>query len=131
MTLMTVKTVAEYGTRFARMLAYYTQKDIDYKVYENKSGVLCVTVFFNNKEEERLAQIHETDLLILDKANSTAKYDNIKDLRAATKMTQQSFADYFGVSLRTIQKWEYGERPIKPYLINLMEFKLRKCAVIK
>lgn len=128
---MTVKTVAEYGTRFARMLAYYTQKDIDYKVYENKSGVLCVTVFFNNKEEERLAQIHETDLLILDKANSVSKYDNIKDLRLATKMTQQAFGDYFGISLRTVQKWEYGESTIKPYLINLMEFKLRKCEVIK
>lgn len=128
---MTVKTVAEYGTRFARMLAYYTQKDIDYKVYENKSGVLCVTVFFNNKEEERLAQIHETDLLILDKANSTVEYDNIKDLRAATKMTQQSFGDYFGISIRNIQDWEANAHSCKPYLINLMEFKLRKNEVIK
>lgn len=59
------------------------------------------------------------------------KYDSIKDLRLATKMTQQGFADYFGVSLRTIQKWEYGERPIKPYLISLMEFKLFKNGVIK
>ncbi|WP_297124510.1 DNA-binding transcriptional regulator [uncultured Eubacterium sp.] len=128
---MTVKTVAEYGTRLARMLAYYTQKDIDYKVYENKSGVLCVTVFFNNKEEERLAQIHETDLLILDKANSTARYDNIKDLRAATKMTQQGFGDYFGIPLRTIQQWEYEKRPIKPYIINLMQYKLTQNGVIK
>ena len=131
MTLMTVKTVAEYGTRLARMLAYYTQKDIDYKVYENKSGVLCVTVFFNNKEEERLAQIHETDLLILDKANSTARYDNIKDLRAATKMTQQAFGDYFGIPFRTIQDWEYNIRNCKSYIINLLDYKLRSDGVIK
>ena len=128
---MTVKTVAEYGTRLASMLAYYTQKDIDYKVYENKSGILCVTVFFNNKEEERLAQIHETDLLILDKANSVSKYDNIKDLRLATKMTQQGFGDYFGIPRRVIQSWELGERECKNYIINLLDYKLRKDGVIK
>ena len=59
------------------------------------------------------------------------KYDNIKDLRAATKMTQQSFGDYFGISIRNIQDWEANAHSCKPYLINLMEFKLRKNGVIK
>ena len=131
MTLMTVKTVAEYGTRLASMLAYYTQKDIDYKVYENKSGVLCVTVFFNNKEEERLAQIHETDLLIQEKIDSKNTYANVKELRAATHMTQQMFADYFNIPFRTLQDWEYSPEHCRDYTVALLEYKLKKDGVIK
>ncbi|WP_297124513.1 DNA-binding transcriptional regulator [uncultured Eubacterium sp.] len=59
------------------------------------------------------------------------KYDNIKDLRAATKMTQQGFGDYFGIPRRVIQSWELGERECKNYIINLLDYKLRKDGVIK
>lgn len=64
-------------------------------------------------------------------ANSTAQYDNIKDLRAATKMTQQAFGDYFGIPFRTIQDWEYNIRNCKSYIINLLDYKLRSDGVIK
>lgn len=80
----------------------------------------------NNGKRQIVIDIDETI-----SANSTAKYDNIKDLRAATKMTQQSFGDYFGISIRNIQDWEANAHSCKPYLINLMEFKLRKNEVIK
>lgn len=128
---MTVKTVAEYGNRLAKMLAYFTAHNIEYKVYENKSGVLCVSVFFESKDDERKANTYETDLLIQEKIDSHSSYDNIKDLRLATKMTQQAFGDYFGVPLRSVQDWEYGYRECREYLVRLMEYKLRNCGVIK
>ncbi len=35
---------------------------------------------------------------------------NVQGIRKKLKMTQTRFADYFGVSVRTIQEWEQGRR---------------------
>ena len=35
---------------------------------------------------------------------------NVRRIRKKLKMSQSVFADYFGVSLRTIQDWEQGRR---------------------
>lgn len=48
----------------------------------------------------------------------------IKSLRAASGMTQQAFADYFGVPKRTIENWEGGQRKCPTYLLELMQYKL-------
>lgn len=51
---------------------------------------------------------------------------DIKNLRKATGMTQKQFGEYFGIPKRTIEDWE-GERRTPPkYLINLIEYKLKK-----
>ena len=48
----------------------------------------------------------------------------IKDLRTATGMTQQQFADFFKIPKRTIEDWE-GERRTPPaYVVALIEYKL-------
>lgn len=49
---------------------------------------------------------------------------NIKELRIAAGMTQQAFADYFGIPKRTVEDWEYGKRQPPAYLIRLIEYKL-------
>ena len=50
----------------------------------------------------------------------------IKELRAASGMTQQAFSEYFGIPKRTIEDWE-GERRTPPdYLIALIEYKLTR-----
>lgn len=49
----------------------------------------------------------------------------IKELRTLSKMTQQEFADYFGMSKRSVESWEGGQRQCPNYLINLIEYKLR------
>lgn len=48
----------------------------------------------------------------------------IKSLRAASGMTQQAFADYFGIPKRTIENWEGGQRKCPAYLLELMQYKL-------
>lgn len=47
-----------------------------------------------------------------------------KELRRASGMTQQLFADYFGIPKRTIEEWERGARKCNDYLIDLMKYKL-------
>lgn len=49
----------------------------------------------------------------------------IKELRKQTAMTQAEFAEYFGISVRTIEAWE-SRRNAPEYLVKLMEYKLRK-----
>ena len=53
-------------------------------------------------------------------------FTKTKDLRRAVDLTQQEFADYFGISRRTIENWESGRTEPADYLVQLMEYKLRK-----
>ena len=55
----------------------------------------------------------------------------LKELRELSGMTRTQFADYFDIPYRTIQDWELGNRECKQYFIDLMEYKLRKEAVIR
>ena len=55
----------------------------------------------------------------------------LKELRELSGMTRTQFAEYFDIPYRTIQDWELGNRECKQYFIDLMEYKLRKEAVIR
>jgi len=55
---------------------------------------------------------------------------NIRELRLRTGLSQQKFADYFKIPLRTLQNWEYGEREAPEYLLELIEYKLIKEGLI-
>lgn len=50
----------------------------------------------------------------------------VKELRTATGMTQKAFAEYFEIPKRTIENWEGGKRECPAYLLELMEYKLRR-----
>lgn len=45
----------------------------------------------------------------------------IKELRKQTKMSQQQFARYFGLPLRTLQGWEQSRRKPPDYLVELLK----------
>lgn len=47
-----------------------------------------------------------------------------RELRRQSGMTQQQFADYFGIPKRTIENWDTGVRKCPTYLLDLMKFKL-------
>ena len=40
-------------------------------------------------------------------------------------MNWKQFAEYFQIPYRTIQDWERGNRKMPPYLLRLMEYKLK------
>lgn len=50
--------------------------------------------------------------------------NTIKGLRKASGMTQKAFSEYFGISKRSIESWEGGQRECPPYLFDLMRYKL-------
>ena len=54
----------------------------------------------------------------------------VKELRKLSGMTQQAFADYFGISKRSIESWEGGQRQCPDYLLNLMQYKLENENII-
>lgn len=54
----------------------------------------------------------------------------VKELRKASGMTQAEFADYFGISVRTIEAWE-SRREAPDYLTKLMMYKLINEGIIK
>lgn len=47
--------------------------------------------------------------------------EKIKALRAQTGMSQSKFADYFGIPVRTIQKWECKAANPPEYIPKMME----------
>lgn len=55
----------------------------------------------------------------------------IKEIRAAVGMTQQEFADYFGISKRTVESWEGGKRNIMDYVLDLIVYKLKNEGLLK
>lgn len=55
----------------------------------------------------------------------------VKELRQLTGMTQKQFAEYFGIPKRNIEDWERDIFPCKPYLIDLMHYKLVHEGIIK
>lgn len=55
----------------------------------------------------------------------------IKEMRTASGMTQQTFAEYLGVSKRAVESWEGGKRECAEYLLQLIEYKLRHEGIIK
>lgn len=54
----------------------------------------------------------------------------IKELRKASGMTQAEFAEYFSISVRTIEAWE-SRREAPDYLTKLMMYKLINEGIIK
>lgn len=55
----------------------------------------------------------------------------IKELRQQAGLTQKEFSVLFGIPKRTIEDWERGVRTPAPYLVALIEFKLRSLGVIR
>lgn len=54
-----------------------------------------------------------------------------KEMREASGMSRKQFGEYFGIPYRTIQSWELGDRDCPAYLLDLMEYKLKKEGFIK
>lgn len=54
-----------------------------------------------------------------------------KEIRELSGMSRTAFSEYFQIPYRTVQSWELEERQCPDYLLNLLEYKLRKEGFIK
>lgn len=56
---------------------------------------------------------------------------DFKELRRLSGMTQKDFGKYFGIPARNIEDWDRGIAKCKPYLIDLMLYKLKNEGIIR
>lgn len=49
----------------------------------------------------------------------------VKEIRNLTGLSQQSFADKYGIPKRSIENWETGLRKCPEYVVKLLEFKVK------
>lgn len=47
-------------------------------------------------------------------------YQNIKEIREATEMSQKAFAELYGIPLSTLRNWEQGINSPAPYVLDLI-----------
>lgn len=50
----------------------------------------------------------------------------IKEIRDTTGLTQIGFAELLGIPIRTIQNWEKGYRNPPDYIVELINFKIKR-----
>ena len=56
---------------------------------------------------------------------------SVRALRITAGMSQKRFCDYFHVPRRTLEAWELNQNKCSDYLLELMEYKLRKEHIIR
>jgi len=49
----------------------------------------------------------------------------IKDIRASTGLSQSKFCEAFNIPLRSLQKWETGERNCPEYVVELIAYRVQ------
>lgn len=53
------------------------------------------------------------------------------DILNSSGMKMTEFSEYFGIPYRTVQDWKAGKRKCPEYLLDLMNYKLKKEKIIK
>lgn len=51
--------------------------------------------------------------------------EELRKLRESTGMNRKEFCEYFEIPYMTETDWELGNRRVPPYLLRLMEYKVR------
>lgn len=74
-----------------------------------------------NKRYAKLSDEQIQEALDRAEAIEPSPRPDIKAFRQATGMTQQQFADYFGLSVRTLQDWEQERRTPPVYVLEMMK----------
>lgn len=49
----------------------------------------------------------------------------IKEIRQSTGLSQSKFAAALNIPLRTLQKWEIGERSCPEYVVDLIAYRVQ------
>lgn len=50
---------------------------------------------------------------------------DIKELRTQHRLTQKQLAELIGVTTRTVERWEAGDRVPSPQVLELLQIKLK------
>lgn len=50
----------------------------------------------------------------------------IREIRESTGLSQSKFCEALGIPLRSLQKWEIGERSCPPYVVELIKYRVQR-----
>lgn len=118
-------------------LERYFEVDAD-TTYEIESGEIQAAYLEINPEEKTVQYIlFEQYPTPEDIANANIVHDDyvgvmdwlrptIKELREQSGMSQSQFSNFFNIPIRTIQDWEQERRTPPPYVVELIEYKIKK-----
>ena len=48
----------------------------------------------------------------------------VKEIRKSTGLSQSKFCEVLGIPIRTLQKWETGERKCPEYVVELIAYRV-------
>lgn len=96
--------------------------------FYDKNGKYC-PLTTNQLTKQPFILTESGDYLYLKPAEFV--FNNVKELRKKTGLTQRQFADYFGMSCRTVENWDADRTNPPDYLVELMEYKLRREGIIE
>lgn len=89
--------------------------------------IVCSLSKFSTMEEMINTILHEVPVLH-DTLEMYIKHyfgyedcKTVKALRYKKRMTQNDFADFFGIPVSTLRKWEQGVNPVPEYVFNMMK----------
>lgn len=55
----------------------------------------------------------------------------IAEIKTASGLTQRQLSDYLGIPLRTLEDWLSNRRSCPPYVLSLIEFRLKTEGIIE
>lgn len=55
----------------------------------------------------------------------------VQEIRKATGLSQSKFCDALNIPVRTLQKWETGERSCPEYVVELIAYRVQTDPIFK
>lgn len=94
-------------------------------VEDNGFALIDELTFANNKSShftrnKGINLKHESEMMLVfeNKSKKVEDINNVRELREHLNMSQSEFAEYFGVSLRSVQSWEQRQRNVPLYVFE-------------
>ena len=56
---------------------------------------------------------------------------NVKEIRDSTGLSQSKFCEALNIPVRTLQKWEIGERSCPEYVVELIAYRVQHDPMFK
>jgi DNA-binding transcriptional regulator YiaG len=73
-----------------------------------------------------LTFLYATLIVTASQTKEDTPMPTIQELREQSHMTRKQFCEYFSIPYRTLQDWELENRSCPSYVVDLIEYKLKK-----
>lgn len=108
--------------RYAENKEWYKEKNRLYHEQRKKENVKPKIVKSPEEKKEKQKQyMHDYYLRVLKNKRKSERILTVKEFRQSTGLSQNKFAEHFGIPVRTLQEWEQDRQNPPPYLLDLLK----------